>query len=45
MQNQNETVIKLSPTVDVPKFYAPYTEQDLEIQIRPRKKIIRVKIN
>jgi hypothetical protein len=44
MNNQEQIVINANKTFETPKFYAP-NAIDKDVKIRPRKKIIRVKIS
>lgn len=44
MNNQEQVVINANKAFEIPKFYAP-SPINKDIKIRPRKKIIRVKIN
>lgn len=45
MNSKSHRTIKVDLNQQFPKFYEPAFTENLEIQIRPRKKIIRVKIN
>ena len=45
MNSQEHKTIEINLQDRVPKFYERSFTESLEIQVRPRKKIIRVKIN
>ena len=45
MNSQEPKLIAINLEDRLPKFYQGLFSESLEIQIKPRKKIIRVKIN